>query len=430
MKMRAVPDDFDNVQALHSPYGAVQATGTPLVSPVDYAPSYGDHTMMRPLLVDTMRRQDLEDHISPTGLSPAFNHVGFAPPGSIGTSDILSPLSMASTDRYYSSHLSSPLSSGPRSSNPFLRQNSSDNYTIHGQSRQQMRPLQPLQLRETMSRSRSESLQSPLRSSMAWKGDSLDYGTYQAGVASSPTLSGRQQSMYQPEQTPHNQVNTHGYDSNAYSSMLLQNAFTLVGDHKIDQVSDSAIQGPGSQSAYPTSQAPAQSIAPAVSRFRAGSSAYPPGLDLRTQYRTIPSQQPSQNSPATPRHTSFASPFSSGGFQSAPLLAPTDFQLPRTPVDAGPRDYHISQLSAPMAPPQDFTSAYSQGISPPRMSAQQQQQQNDRSFPAHPTESPAGLLHEQRTEQHAGFVHREDDYVSGVKRKRTYSMPGTYNGPS
>lgn len=223
MKMRAVPDDFDNVQALHSPYGAVHGIGTPMVSPVDYAPSYGgDHTMMRPLLVDTMRRQDLEEHISPTGLSPAFNHIGFAPSGSMGTPDVLSPLSIASTDRYYSSHMSSPLSAGPRSSNPFLRQNSSDNYSIHGQPRQQIRPLQPLQLRETMSRSRSESLQSPLRSSMSWKGDSLDYGTYQAAGASSPTISGRQQSMYQPEQSPQNSVNAHNYDSNAYSSTLLR----------------------------------------------------------------------------------------------------------------------------------------------------------------------------------------------------------------
>lgn len=210
MKMRAVPDDFDNVQALHSPYGAVHGVGTPMQSPVDFVPAYGDH-MMRPLMVDTMRRND--DHMSPTGLSPAFGHVGFAPAGSMGSPDVLSPLSLNSTDRYYSSHLSSPMSSGPRSSNPFDRQNS---YQTLSHSRQNVRPLQPLQLRETMSRSRSDSLNSPLRSSMSWKGESIDYTSYQTGQPS-PQLSGRQQSVYQPDQISNAPVNANQYDANTSS---------------------------------------------------------------------------------------------------------------------------------------------------------------------------------------------------------------------
>lgn len=226
MKMRAVPDDFDNVQALHSPYGAVHpnqghpmhSLSTPLQSPVDFMPGYslanphsshdlshqshGSH-MMRPLMVDTMRRPH-DEHISPTGLSPAFGQFGtMATPGG---ADVLSPLSL-STDggRYYGhggngSHLSSPMSAGPRSADAFGRQNS---YQSLSHSRQQVRPLQPLQLRETMNRSRSESLQSPLRTSMSWKGDTLDYGSYQTsssgGGQQSPQLSGRQQSVYQPQ---------------------------------------------------------------------------------------------------------------------------------------------------------------------------------------------------------------------------------------
>lgn len=213
MKMRAVPDDFDNVQALHSPYGAVHGIGTPMQSPVDFVPNYTDH-MMRPLMVDTMRRHENDDHMSPTGLSPAFGHVGFAHGGTMTNPDVLSPLSMSSTDRYYGSHLSSPMSTGPRSSNPFDRQNS---YQALSHSRQHVRPLQPLQLRETMSRSRSESIQSPLRSSMSWKGDSLDYGTYQTGQPS-PQLSGRQQSVYQPEQINNNSLNPNQYDGSSYSS--------------------------------------------------------------------------------------------------------------------------------------------------------------------------------------------------------------------
>jgi len=213
MKMRAVPDDFDNVQALHSPYGAVHGIGTPLQSPVDFSPGYSDH-MMRPLMVDTMRRNDHDEHISPSGISPAFGHVGFGHGGSMGNADVLSPLSMTSSERYYPSHLSSPMSAGPRSSNPFDRQNS---YQALSHSRQHIRPLQPLQLRETMSRTRSESLHSPLRTSMSWKGDTLDYGNYQTGQ-SSPQLSGRQQSVYQSDQIGTNPVNTHQYDGNTYSS--------------------------------------------------------------------------------------------------------------------------------------------------------------------------------------------------------------------
>ena len=219
MKMRAVPDDFDNVGALHSPYGAVHGIGTPMQSPVDFVPMYTDHSM-RPLMVDTMRRNEHDNHLS-SGLSPAFGQVGFASSGSLGgsmgTPDILSPLSMNS-DRYYSgSHLSSPLSAGPRSSNPFERQNS---YQDLSQSRQAMRPLQPLQLRETISRSRPESVQSPLRSSISWKGETLDYGSYQTGHPS-PQLSGRQQSVYQPDQLGNTAVNAHSYNTQTYPSTFI-----------------------------------------------------------------------------------------------------------------------------------------------------------------------------------------------------------------
>lgn len=216
LKMRAVPDDFDNVQALHSPYGAVHGIATPLQSPIDYA-SYGEQAMMRPLLVDTIRRHENdEQHLSPTGLSPSFGHVGFAPPGSMSTSDVLSPLSLNSSDRFYGSHQSSPLSAGPRSANTFSRQKSSDTYQTQQHSRHP-KPLQPLQLRETISRTCSQSLQSPLRSSMSWKGETLDYAEYQTGAAS-PTNTRRQQPQYQPDQTGSNPGSSHHYDTNPYHS--------------------------------------------------------------------------------------------------------------------------------------------------------------------------------------------------------------------
>jgi hypothetical protein len=217
LKMRAVPDDFDNVQALHSPYGAVHGIGTPMQSPVDYSQNYGDPGLgMRPLMVDPMRRQEHDGHLSPTGLSPAFGHVGFAPSGSIGSADLLSPLSLTNSDRYYSNHLTSPIGSGPRSSSFFQRHNSIDSYGVQA-SRQGLRPLQPLQLRETISRSRSESLQSPLRSSMSWKGDSIDYASYPQPSAASPSNNGRQPSLYPIDQGS-NTVNQQQYDGNTYPS--------------------------------------------------------------------------------------------------------------------------------------------------------------------------------------------------------------------
>lgn len=213
MKMRAVPDDFDNVQALHSPYGAVHGIGTPLQSPVDFMPTYAEH-MMRPLMIDTMRRQEGdEQHMSPTGLSPAFGHIGFNAGAGVGTPDGLSPLSINSNDRFYGSQMSSPMSAGPRSAH-FDRQSA---YQGIANNRQHVRPLQPLQLRETMSRNRSESLQSPLRSSMSWKGETLDYANYQPGHPS-PQLSGRQQSLYQPENASNSSVNSSQYEGNTYPS--------------------------------------------------------------------------------------------------------------------------------------------------------------------------------------------------------------------
>lgn len=219
MKMRAVPEDFDSLGALHSPYGAVHGLGTPITSPLDLgASSYADH-MMRPLMVDVRRHDGDDHHLSPTGLSPAFGSIGFNPSAALSTPDILSPLSPTSTDRYgYSSHLSSPLSGGPRASNPFARQASLDSsMQLHGHhSRQQVRPLQPLQVRDSLARPRSDSLQSPLRSSLSWK-DGIDYTTYPGGN-SSPQIGNRQQGLYHHDQVGGGSSSgLGGYDSSNYS---------------------------------------------------------------------------------------------------------------------------------------------------------------------------------------------------------------------
>ncbi|KAI0400604.1 hypothetical protein F4802DRAFT_610014 [Xylaria palmicola] len=343
VKMRAVPDDFDNVQALHSPYGAVHALGTPMTPPVDFtSSSYTDH-MIRPLLVDTMRR-DSDEHLSPTGLSPAFGNIGFTPSAAMNSSDILSPLSPSSNDRgYYSSHLTSPLGGPSRASNPFARQNSLDTgVQLHSQSRQQIRPLQPLSLRETMSRSRSDNLQSPLRSSMSWKGDSIDYATYSGGGAGSSGSPGgptRHTSVYQADPIGSSAGGTLGYDTGSYTTSGLQSTTNIN---------------------YSSLQQPSQTR----SRLRAASATLPLGLDLRHQYRSFSSSHslhPTSHS-STPRAASTtpygASSSYSMSFPSAPLTAPIDFSLSRPPsIRSSVPDYSIPQMSAPIAPPHDFTQA-------------------------------------------------------------------------
>ena len=100
------------------------------------------------------------------------------------------------------------------------------------------------------------------------------------------------------------------------------------------------------------------------SRLRAASASLPLALDLRHQYRPISTGHnlQSTNQSSTPRATStapYATPSSyTTGYPSAPLTAPVDFSLPRTPsIRTSVPDYSPPQMSAPIAPPQDFTAA-------------------------------------------------------------------------
>ncbi|KAI1117241.1 hypothetical protein F5Y14DRAFT_376206 [Nemania sp. NC0429] len=349
IKMRAVPDDFDTVQALHSPYGAVHPMGTPITSSMDFGSNSYPDQIIRPLLVDTIRRNS-EDHISPTGLSPAFGSIGFTPSGTMGSSDILSPVSPSSNERgYYSSHLTSPLGGPSRASTAFPRQNSIDaGVPIHSQSRHHIRPIQPISLRETMSRSRSDTLHSPLRASMSWKGDSLGYASYSGGVGGSSPGAGRQTSVYQSDPIGSSTGSTLGYDtSSSYTTSGLQPSTTNIN--------------------YSSLQQPSQ----ARSRLRAASATLPLGLDLRHQYRSFSSshslQPPSHSTPRAASTASYGtSPSYSMGFPSAPLTAPIEYSLPRTSsIRNSIRDYSIPQMSAPIAPPHDFTQALHGSIAGP-----------------------------------------------------------------
>lgn len=228
--MRAVPDNFDTIQALHSPYGAVHAFNLPITTSAGYsaaaaeaalASTYSNHTM-RPLMVDVQRangsstiglenqtqqqsQQPQYQHVqhyppslglSQPGLSTGYRHIGFGPVTATGGSGglaYLSPLpSSSSSEHDYSSSGTTSASStpvmSPHTSNSSAQKESKnvglDSKQFLGAQdfsqtqHQHVRCLQTPQQRETVSRLRSDSLQSPLRSSILWKGDSLDHNTY------------------------------------------------------------------------------------------------------------------------------------------------------------------------------------------------------------------------------------------------------------
>jgi hypothetical protein len=162
MRSRALPDDFDMTQALHSPFGASHGVGSSMNSPSNYSPSFPEGNMIRPLNLDTLRRvPDGGHHMSPTGITPSFGGFNFTPPQSV--TDTLSPVSPAGDSPF--GNYSPALENSPRRSNPFAGGVSSPStFTSHPQ-------IPRLQLHDRLlNRSRSESIASPLRTSMSYGG--------------------------------------------------------------------------------------------------------------------------------------------------------------------------------------------------------------------------------------------------------------------
>ena len=182
MKSRALPDDFDMTQALHSPFGAVsQPYSTPTASPSSYAATFTDNGMIRPLIIDGLRRQSEDDTISPISISSSFGAF-YSPPGSMPTSEMMSPVSPVSERSNQMGHSISQNTS-PRNTNPFVR---SSSYATAYHSHHH---VPRLQLHDRATRTRAESLASPLRSSMSYTGNALDYGESHSLNVNVPTLS-------------------------------------------------------------------------------------------------------------------------------------------------------------------------------------------------------------------------------------------------
>ncbi|KAJ6438484.1 homeobox domain-containing protein [Purpureocillium lavendulum] len=325
IRMRAVPDDFDNVQALHSPYGAVHGVGSTSTPPKPMNPSaYGNH-MLRPLMVDVRRHDDV--YLSPTGLTPSFGGVDIGGPGSAGSTDLVSPLSATSNDRFGPpGHI--PL---PRLPNPQLGHQGSMESLGHV-GRPSLRLVQPLNTRDSIPRSATDSLQSP-RTNLSWKSESVDYPSYTGGSAES------QQGAYQPPQAgsaPPSAMGG-GMDSQPYTSSSNQSS------------SGSGYVGIGTTQTQ--------------SRARSSSTSLTIDFGFRDTYRPAAPSSPPYSSRG-PSGGAQDGPASSTGYPPAPLSAPLNVSPRRFHGRALP-DYSDSQLSAPITAPSGFGRSFQEEASGP-----------------------------------------------------------------
>jgi len=153
MESHTLPDGFDSLQALHSPYGAIQNVNSALSSPGGYS-TMSEPTMIRPLSMDSLRRVTDGPQMSPL---PGYGGFNFTPPQSV--TDGLSPVSPSDSPFSYS-----PSLDGQRRSNPFAGGlTSPSSFTSHPQ-------IPRLQMHDRDPRNRSDSLTSPLRPTLSYPG--------------------------------------------------------------------------------------------------------------------------------------------------------------------------------------------------------------------------------------------------------------------
>ena len=283
---------------------------------------------------------------------------------------------------------------------------------------------------------------------MSLKGDTIVYGTYQEPQTMSPSTSIRHAPLYQGDLSTSSSNQQQQYSNDTYAGK--QSAFLSYGNSYDTFSSDQHVATnihTSPQSTYSLNQT-SQPENPSIPRFRSSSAAFSSTLNLQNPYR--PHQSPNLNQPishtgvtSTPR-SSYTSAYSTGGFQSAPLLPAAEFQMPRTPdIRSGDNTYQMSHLSgpmtAPMAAPQDFNAAY-QAMSPPRPGSTLGNVQE-----SHPSESVHSVGHNetaalsipheievQETQQHQHGQHQNEHYVrhdgygqpvgAPPSRKRTFSM--------
>ncbi|KAG6009952.1 hypothetical protein E4U21_000723 [Claviceps maximensis] len=165
IRMRAVPDDFDNVQALHSPYGAVRGVAT-MLSSTNLGPissPYGNQSA-GPLMLD-MRRGAGDSYLSPTGLTTSFNSIEPGQSVPINFSDMTSSASSLYQERFAASNASSPSSSdvGLRNCGPYWHPggNSNSMEDVAESNKTVLRESQSMRGQNWDSRSATEALKGP-----------------------------------------------------------------------------------------------------------------------------------------------------------------------------------------------------------------------------------------------------------------------------
>jgi len=154
------------------------------------------------------------------------------------------------------------------------------------------------------------------------------------------------------------------------------------------------------------------------SRLRAASASLPLGLDLRNQFRSAGTGHSMQSTAhsAGPRNSSTSqiggSSSSYSSYPSAPLTAPMDF-LSRTPgFRSSGADYSMPQMSAPIAPSNDFAQAFQ------NMSGSSARTPMRDTFGG----GPLSMGHNQNSGE------RSDDYSQDrmcIKRKRSFTGPSS-----
>lgn len=346
IKMRAVPEDFDNIQALHSPYGAVHGLGPNMASPSEIGTQGFGDALHRPLVVD-VRRPEADDNLSPTGLTPAFESAGFGTVVGSNT-DLTSPLASAPNDRFrqYGGPFSPSLASITANQSMLSgSQGRADHSSL--QNTQGMRPLQPLHLRDPLARPRAEPMQSPLRSSSSWKTDSTEYPSYQFGGGVSATGIERQSALYQIGSSTSGSAGT--FETSSYPGRGYDTSSTAVTDLR----SGDTNQGPSDLNYSGFSTSPNQQ------RSRAASATFPLSLDLRNQYRGLTNRSPGlHSSTQSTTSTQYTSPsIYTTSYPPAPLTAPINIPQPRggfTPRGSL-SEHHEQQMSAPSSATADLS---------------------------------------------------------------------------
>jgi hypothetical protein len=166
MSSRALPDNFDMTQALHSPFGAPTPNmGTPMPPSGGAYSHFGtDSNAIRPLTLDTLRRvPDYEQfnaqYTSPTAMNQGVGAYGYTPPQS--ATETISPGSAPGEYIPYGAHSRHPQGSPRRPPYGFNAAPGSSFYNSHGQ-------VSRLQMQDRFARPISETISSPLRTSMSY----------------------------------------------------------------------------------------------------------------------------------------------------------------------------------------------------------------------------------------------------------------------